>query len=234
MPNPTAVRLLMHPVARRAIVGEARTLLTFPTALLRRLRRPPGESFSCHRGSHALGVALALVPAMLAEGVVIHLLLPGGWFWPKMVLAALHAYGAWMLLSWAAGGRTHPHRIRDGVLDLRGGQLYRARVTSADVAAVELAPRRRGQRTGLLVEDGAPRLAVGGRTDVLLHFAAPVRLDRPLGEPLHLTELAIAVDDPERFVVAVEAMRDGSNAASMNRGGLPTWLAPADLVEALA
>jgi hypothetical protein len=55
--------LLMHPVARRAIVGEARMLSTFPVALLRRLRAPRGERFACHRGSHELGFAVALLIA---------------------------------------------------------------------------------------------------------------------------------------------------------------------------
>jgi len=118
--------LLMHPVARRAIVGEARMLSTFPAALLRRLRPVRGEEFACHRGSHELGFAIALLPAMLAEGAAVHLLLPEGWFWPKVALAALHLYGAIMLLSWAVGERTHPHRLRGGELELRGGQVYRA------------------------------------------------------------------------------------------------------------
>ena len=38
--------LLMHPVARRAIVGEARMLSTLPSALLRRLRAPRHPSRS--------------------------------------------------------------------------------------------------------------------------------------------------------------------------------------------
>ena len=42
---------------------------------------------------------------MLAEGAAVHLLLPDGWLWAKVVLAALHLYWVIMLLSWAAGGR---------------------------------------------------------------------------------------------------------------------------------
>ena len=194
--------LLMHPVARRAIVGEVRMLSTFPLALVRRLRPPRGERFGCHRGSHELGFARALLPAMLAEGAAVHLLLPAGWFWPKIALAAVHFYGVIMLLSWAAGGRTHPHRLRDGELELRSGQLYRARVETTNVAAIEVAHRREGQRTGLVLGDGAPRLAVSGRTDVMLHFAAPIRVEPPLGDALSVTELTIAVDDPARFVAA--------------------------------
>lgn len=236
--------LLMHPVVRRLIVGEMRMLSTLPVALARRLRTPRGETFACHRGSHELGFAIALLPAMLAEGVVVHLLLPDAWFWPQVVLASLHVYGVVMLLSWAAGERTHPHRLRDGMLELRGGQLYRVRVPASQVAGVEAARRRDGQRTGLVLGDpvqpdgqrtshvagGTPaRLAVSGRTDLLLHFAGPVVLERPLGDPLELTELAIAVDDPARFVAAVESARV---AVPEDRPALLGWLAPADLAEA--
>jgi len=121
---------------------------------------------------------------MLAEGAAVHLLLPDGWLWPKAALAALHLYGAVMLLSWAVGERTYPHRLRGRELELRGGRLYRARVETTDVAGVELVPRRDGQRSCLVLGDGPARLAASGRTDVLLRFGAPVRVERaPSGRP---------------------------------------------------
>jgi len=103
-------------------------------------------------------------------------------------------------------------------------------------AADEIAHRRDGQRTGLVLDDGSARLAVSGRTDVLLRFAAPVRLERPLAEPLPVTELAIAVDDPARFVAAVQDARCGPDTATAadDRSALLAWFAPADLAEALA
>ena len=58
----------MHPTARRAIAAEARTLLTVPRALGRRLRQPSGREFAYHRGTNELGFVLALLPAALAEG----------------------------------------------------------------------------------------------------------------------------------------------------------------------
>ncbi len=68
---------LMHPTARRAIRGEARMLWTYVRAFRRRggRRRSPDE-FTYHRGSYELGFALALIPAVLAEAAVVHLLLP--------------------------------------------------------------------------------------------------------------------------------------------------------------
>ncbi len=141
-----------------------------------------------------------------------------------------------MLLSWAVGQRTHPHRLRDGLLELRSGQLYRTRVKATQVEAIEVKPWRDGQRTGLAVSDETPRLAVGGKTDVLLRFAAPVRIERPLADPLTVTKLAIAVDDAARFVAAVEAAHAEPDAAGSpaDDQGLLAWIAPADLADALA
>ncbi len=53
---------LMHPMARRAVAGEIRTLLVVPLALWRRLRRPRWREFAYHRGSNELGLARAPAP----------------------------------------------------------------------------------------------------------------------------------------------------------------------------
>ncbi len=53
---------LMHPMARRAVAGEIRTLLVVPRALWRRLRRPRWREFAYHRGSNELGLARAPAP----------------------------------------------------------------------------------------------------------------------------------------------------------------------------
>jgi len=229
--------LLMHPVVRRAILGEARLLLTLPGLLVRRARRPGGEAFANHRGSQELALALALLPAMLAEGAAVHLLLPDEWVVARIVIAALHVYGMVMLLSWAVGERTEPHRLRDGILDLRGGRLYRARVPTSAVSEVLVAPRRDGIRSGLVLDGGIARFAVAGRTDVLLRFAAPVEVERPLGAPVRVCELAVAVDDPERFVAAVLAAERAAPAAVTappRVAGVLAWPAPGELAEALA
>jgi len=228
--------LLMHPVARRLVLAEARMLLTFPRALMRRVRPPVGATFAYHRGTYELGFALALVPAMLAEGAAVHLLLPDSWFWPKLVLATLHGYGILMLLGWAAAPRTEPHRLHDGVLELRSGHLYRARIALDGIAAIDVQRRRQGSRTGLVLGDGATaRLAISGRTDVVLRLEAPVEVERPFGDPFAVTQIMVAVDDPERLVSAVRAAQAvPSTVEDHRRFGLLAWLAPADLADALA
>ena len=225
--------LLMHPVARRVMAGEARVLATIPRALLRRRRPARGETFAYHRGSQELAFAIALMPALLAEGVAVHLLLPDDWLWVLIAAGALHLYGMVMLMSYASGTRATPHRLRDGALDLRSGPLYRARVPIGDVVSIAVARQRSGARTGLVLGDGPPRLALHGRSDVLLRFGAPVVVERPLGDPVAVTELAVAVDDPERFVAAVRAADTARPAARGSREVLG-WLTPADVAAALS
>lgn len=57
-------------------------------------------------------------------------------------------------------------------------------------------------------------------------------VDRPLGEPLPVTELAIAVDDPPRFQKA--RYEPGAATTVDERSALLAWLSPADLAESLA
>ena len=227
--------LLMHPVVRRAVVGEARMLATFPRLLWHRVRLPPGDAFSYHRGSNELGLAIALLPAALAEGAAVHLLLPDGWVWPQVVLAVLHVYAMLMLLAWAVGERTEPHRLHDGVLHVRAGQLLRADVPLADIARIELQTRREGQRTGFIrdVVPQSARLAVGGRTDVVLHLRRPVLVERPLADPAAVTLLSIRVDEAARLAHAVQAHRR-SPVERRHDGRLLAWLAPGELLDAAA
>ncbi len=75
---------------------------------------------------------------------------------------------------------------------------------------------------------------MSGRTDVILRLADPVNIDRPLGEPVPVTELAIAVDDPARFVADVEAARGGPVPRGHGQPMPLAWVTPAELAEALA
>jgi len=165
-------------------------------------------------------------PRCFAEGGAVHLLVPDGWLWPKAALAALHLYGVIMLLSWAVGERTHPHRLRGGELELRGGQLYRARVETANVAAVELVPRRDGQRSCLVLGDGPARLAVRGRTDVLLRFGVPVRVERPLGGPIPGQSSRSPSMTPHVSSPQSRRRAPSRPAATDNRAALLGWFAP--------
>ena len=231
--------LLMHPAARRAIRAEARMLATLPLALLRRVtrRRRAGAEFPYHGRSMALGFAVALVPAVIAEGVALHLLLPPAWEGPRLALAAVQAYGLLMLASWGLGPRAHPHRLDDGVLEVRSGQLYRARIPLERVARAERRCERVEGGAGLVVRGEEALLPSDGRVDVTIRLAGPVEVERPLGDPISVTSIAAAVDDPDTLLRELEDRRRTSASsprAAPSAGRRLGWLAPADLVEAVA
>ncbi len=225
--------LMMHPAARRAIRGEALVLSTPLRALARRLRPVTRRTeFSYHRGSNELGLALALLPAALAEAAAVHLLLPHEWLVPKIVLAALSLYGFLMLFGWALSSRVDRHRLEGGLLELRAGALYRASVPLRHVETVERASERVA-RGGLVRHGEAALLPSRGRVDVRLRLAEPVCVERPLGDPIPVRELWVAVDDPGGFAAAVEAAQGTSLVTTPERRrSALAWLAPADLFEA--
>jgi membrane protein YdbS with pleckstrin-like domain len=223
---------LMHPTARRAIAAEARTLLTVPRALGRRLRQPSGREFAYHRGTNELGFVLALLPAALAEGAAVHLLLHGAPTWLRLAIGALHLYGVLMVLGLALGPRVHPHRVTDQTLHLRAGQLTRANVPLELIAAIGTEHRRMGRGTGLVLGDGEALLLSDGRADVRVELLEPVFVERALRDPVSVTSFVVAVDD-ER-ALAEEVWRAQARGASepAPRPSLLGWLTPSDLFEA--
>lgn len=197
---------LMHPSVRRLLRTELELQLTLPRALVRRLHAGAREpEFTYHRGSWELGFALALMPALATEALIVHLVIPPEWPWVRAGAAALHAIGMLYVLAFAVGPRVYPHRIAGDVLELRSGALYRARVPLAAIVAAE---RRRGrvERAVELGDDGA-RLGAQGRVDLALSLSEPVAVERPFGEPFETTTIAIAADDPEAMLAAIERGR---------------------------
>ena len=222
---------LMHPMARRAVAGEIRTLLVVPRALWRRLRRPRSREFAYHRGSNELGFALAILPAAVAEGAAVHLLLHGAPTWLRLGVAALHLYGLLMLLGLALGSRVHPHRVTDRLLQLRVGHLTRADVPLAAVASLQR--RRLRGRAGLVLEEEEAIFLSEGRADLRIELREPVLVKRALRDPVAVSRLIVAVDDAEGLVKEVRRAQGLAGTEVRQRSRLLGWLAPADLFEAV-
>jgi len=185
------------------------------------------------RAPHAseLGFALALILVVLAEGAIVHFLLPAGWFWPKVVLAAVQLYGLSMLIAWALGPRLYPHRLSAGMLELRLGQLYVGRVA---VELIEHAEARieKLERGAAHWREGEVLLSSRGRVDVRLVLNTPIEVERPLGEPVTVSTISIAVDDPRGLIAELEQRRMLPPASAAHETGpLMGWLVPvADLL----
>ncbi|MDX6377721.1 MAG: hypothetical protein QOE98_2024 [Gaiellaceae bacterium] len=168
-----AVRdLLMHPRARAFLRAEADVLVTIPRLLLGHGRAEPAYRYA-GRGS-PVAVAAAFTPAVLAEAVAFHLLMPAGWIVAHVVLAAIHVYALLWLWSWALGPRAWPHAVRRGVLTVRRGPLYRTRVPLSAIAAARVEGRQ-----------------------VVLEMSEPAVHDEPLAERTTVDRVVLASNDPE-------------------------------------
>lgn len=122
------------------------------------------------------------------------------------MLDAVHAYMLVWLWGFALGPRAYPHRVGPRTAVLRAGPMYRVLVPrSAVLTATNRRKRVYGQR-GLVAGDEAVLLPVRGRVDVWLELSEPVRVQRPLHEPLHTRRLAIASDDPKGMIELLLAL----------------------------
>jgi hypothetical protein len=191
--------LLMHPRGRAFARAEFDILTALPRLLLVHLATGGDTArLTYARGTFGFALAFALTPMVVSEALVVHLLLGGGIV--AWALTALHGYMLIWLWGFALGPQAYPHRIGARTVVLRAGPMHRVRVPrSAILAATARRERVPGER-GLVQRDGDVLLPVRGRVDVALELSAPVRVQRPLHEPLLTSRLAIASDDPDALV----------------------------------
>jgi len=154
-----------------------------------------------------------LTPVVAAFAFMAHALAPGWWYSADIVIALVATYLLVAGIGHLIGLRAQPHRIVDQNLELHVGRLWSADVPLGDVRDAVVQRRPVPGRFGLLRRGPATLLAVGGRVDVLLDLRRPVLVRRPLGAPVRARRIAIAVDEPEAFVRAIQAalgMRDAT------------------------
>jgi hypothetical protein len=186
----------MHPRARALLRVERDIVAALPLLVLRGRGAP---AFRYTRGNQGLPLALAFTPPVVAEALVAHVVLGGGWI--AWVVTGVHAYTLLWLWAFMLGPHAYPHR--PGVV--RSGALYRVAVPPGALArAVARRERVPGER-GLVERDGAVLLPSRGRVELWLEFSEPVRVQRPLGEPLLTTRVAVASDDPDALAAALLA-----------------------------
>lgn len=212
--------LLMHPRLRAFGRAELDVLVAVPRLVLVRAARAGGGALTYARGTFGLALALAFSPVIVSEAVAMHLLLGGGWV--AWVFTALHAYMLLWLWGFALGPRCYPHRVGPRTAVLRGGALYRVAVPrSAIVSATDRTERIPGERR-LVEREDAVLLPVRGRVELWLELSEPVRIQRPLGEPILTRRLAIASDQPadliELLLAPIPAARRPHDAHAIDLG----------------
>jgi hypothetical protein len=162
-------------------------------------------TLSYHRAPlDRIGFAV-LTPVTVAIAFLMHALEPGWWISADVVIALGATYLVVTGVGRLIGLRAQPHRIGEENLELHVGRLWSADVPLDDVRDAVVQMRPVPGRFGLLRRGPAALLAVGGRVDVLLDLRRPVLVRRPIGAPVRARRIAIAVDEPEAFVRAIQA-----------------------------
>lgn len=202
--------LLMHPRGRAFARAEVDILTALPRLLF---VRSPAAGTTYTRGTFGWALAFAFTPVVVSEAVVMHLLLGDGVV--AWVLTALHGYMLIWLWGFALGPRAYPHRIGPRAAVLRAGPMYRVVVPRGAILTATAGRERVPGEHGFVERDGQVLLPVRGRVDVTLEFTEPVRVQRPLHEPLLTSTLSIASDDPDALI---EQLLAPTTAAARNRG----------------
>ena len=189
--------LLMHPRGRAFARAEFDILSALPRLTVAAGgRRQAGMSY--HRGTFGVALALAFTPVVVTEAAAVHLLLRGGI--AAWIVTALHVYALLWLWGFFLGPRAYPHRVGPRTAVLRDGPMYRVQLPLSAITGVTARTERMRDGSGLTERDGAVLLGARGRVDVWLELAEPVKVQRPLHEPLSTRRLAVASDDPDALV----------------------------------
>lgn len=157
----------------------------------------PGDTDSARRALHYGRDQVPLVWAFLVvtavEVAVIELVVP----WPavRLALLLLGLYGMIMMTGFIAIDRTRPHVLSRTSLRLRCGSSVDLDLPLSNIAAVRSDPR--GADDEPTIAGAVLVLGVGGRTQVTLTLAAPVRAGTASGV---VSAVRIAVDDPAEAV----------------------------------
>jgi hypothetical protein len=213
--------LLMHPRLRAFGRAELDILTALPRLVLTRLSRADHRTLGYARGTFGFALACALTPVVASEALVLHLLLGGGL--AAWVMTAVHGYMLIWLWGFALGPRAHPHRIGAHTAVLRAGPMYRVLVPRSAIIAASAHRERVSDARGLVQRDGEVLLPVRGRVDVTLELAAPVRVQRPFGEPLLTSRLAIASDAPDALIERLLAAPGPTTATRPLHASIPAF-----------
>jgi hypothetical protein len=208
--------LLMHPRGRAFARAEFDILSALPRLIVTVAGRRRTAGMSYDRGTFGLALALAFTPVVVAEAAALHLLLRGGVV--AWIATALHAYALLWLWGFFLGPRAYPHRVGARTAVLRAGPMYRVQLPLSAITSAVARTERVSGPNALTERDGGVLLAARGRVDVWLELAEPVKVQRPLHEPLAARRLAVASDDPDVLVAQLLGRRTARRTPGVEDG----------------
>lgn len=189
----------LPPGMARYVALETSVLATLFAAGAVRRSLGSGERFPYHRRSGAGPLYGAVGMVALVEAVGLHYLLlhwvPAHWHAWVWLLTALGLYLlVWIYADYSAM-KLQPHRIRAGVLELRLGFRWWARIP---LDQIESASRPGpGMRAEAVL---TPRAT---KANVIVESAEPFLLQSITGKAHQIRSIAIAADDPAGLIAAL-------------------------------
>ncbi len=167
-------------------------------------RRSDADTFRYNQGSSIGVFVIALLFSAPVETLLFELLLP--WHWLKVLFLILDIYSIIWLLGFVASLAVLPHRMTASGLHVYYGIGAHGFLPYAAIAGVRRQRLTVSGRDGchLDAEREAASLSVGGVTTVTLHLSHPVTLRRIFDSTPPIATLHLAVDEPERFVSALD------------------------------
>lgn len=195
-----ALELVEAPRAAEIIAYEAAVLWYAVAGGGRRLASPAAESFGVRRRSGYAPVLIAILFALVAEGIAIHLLVRHWSSVAAWILTILTAYAAvWLLGDFRALGRRTIALTADELV-VRVGLRWTVRVPLDRIRAVRAAAGSAGSRG----PDHLRAVILGDERQVV-ELDAPLEATGFYGIRRRVRSIGLSVDDPARFLEALES-----------------------------
>lgn len=176
-----------------ALLGEVEALVYALTGWRRPRVAARGVAFPGHTRRGYPAVLGALLLAVAAETVVLHLVVARASSVAAWVLTGLSIYSAVWLLGDLFAGRHNPTLLTDGTLHLRTGLRWRVDVPLPRIRAVHTAPP----------DGGSVDFIFLGPPDLWIECDEPVVVEGPFGLRRRSRHLGIGVDDPAALRAAL-------------------------------
>jgi hypothetical protein len=185
-----------------------------------RCRTPGPDEFSYRKRSIMSAMVILITVTTPVELLLFELLIPR--LWLRWILLIAGGYTLVWTFAYYASLVVLSHRLAESGLQFHYGFLASVTVPYADVEKVDLAPRRSPKASeGLQTApaENAAYLSVGGKTDIALHLRSAHPVEGLLKPILPVMTLHIAVDDPMRFVEALQLRCAGARIRKDLGGG---------------
>jgi hypothetical protein len=199
--TPLIIRLadaLEHIGMPRVVARIATTeLVTLPMGLIGWFRRAPRDGFSSHRTHLTLAIHVVLVLLVALETLALHIVIVRAsplWAW---ISTGSSIYFALWLLGDMQALRLGRVRVSESALTVEIGRRWAVVVPRDAIVAVHRATA---------CPEGAANLALETPT-VVVELTAPVTVRGPFGKTRRGAQLALTIDDPDRFIAALTPIR---------------------------